>query len=62
MKYLLGAGDLLDGRMIFYDAMAMSFEEVEFRRNPECPVCGDDPIETLAQVEYADESCPVNAD
>ena len=68
VKYLLGTGgvldtgDLLDGRMIFYDAMAMSFEEIEFRQNPECPVCGDDPIETLAQVEYADESCPVNAD
>jgi adenylyltransferase/sulfurtransferase len=62
VKYLLGAGDLLDGRMVFYDAMAMSFEEVEFRRNPDCPVCGEDPIETLAEVEYAEESCPVNAD
>ncbi|NEU57841.1 molybdopterin-synthase adenylyltransferase MoeB [Halorussus sp. MSC15.2] len=68
VKYLLceGAGldaaELLDGRMVFYDAMAMSFEEVEFRQNPDCPVCGDDPIETLSQVEYAEESCPVNAD
>ncbi|UPV98857.1 molybdopterin-synthase adenylyltransferase MoeB [Halorussus gelatinilyticus] len=59
---VLDTGDLLDGRMIFYDAMAMSFEEVEFRRNPECPVCGEDPIDSVAQVEYADESCPVNAD
>ena len=59
---LLDAGELLDGRMVFYDAMAMSFEEVEFRRNPDCPVCGDDPIESVAQVEYAEEACPVNAD
>jgi adenylyltransferase/sulfurtransferase len=59
---LLDAGDLLDGRMVFYDAMAMSFEEVEFRRNPDCPVCGDDPIDSVAQVEYAEEACPVNAD
>jgi adenylyltransferase/sulfurtransferase len=68
VKYLLcegsalDAGDLLDGRMVFYDAMAMSFEEVEFRRNPDCPVCGDDPIDSVAQVEYAEEACPVNAD
>jgi adenylyltransferase/sulfurtransferase len=68
VKYLLGevealdAGELLDGRMVFYDAMAMSFEEVEFRRNPECPVCGDDSIDSVAEVEYAEESCPVNAD
>ncbi|WP_128477446.1 SAMP-activating enzyme E1 [Halorussus pelagicus] len=68
IKYLLcesgglDTGELLDGRMVFYDAMDMTFEEVEFRQNPECPVCGDDPIETLSQVEYADESCPVSAD
>jgi len=62
VKYLLGAGDALDGRMVFYDAMAMSFEEVEFRPNPDCPVCGDDAIDSLAAVEYAEESCPVDAD
>ncbi|NHN57581.1 MULTISPECIES: molybdopterin-synthase adenylyltransferase MoeB [Halorussus] len=62
VKHLLGAGEVLDGRMVFYDAMDMSFEEVEFRQNPDCPVCGDDPIDSVAQVEYAEESCPVNAD
>jgi adenylyltransferase/sulfurtransferase len=68
VKYLLGEGEaldeieLLDGRMVFYDAMDMSFEEVEFKQNPECPVCGEDPIESLAEVEYAEEACPVNAD
>jgi len=62
LKCLLGAGEPLDGRMIFYDAMAMSFEEVQFRPNPDCPICGDDPIESVAEVSYAEESCPVNAD
>jgi adenylyltransferase/sulfurtransferase len=68
VKYLLGAGELLDdgelldGRMVFYDAMDMSFEEVEFRQNPDCPICGDDPIDSVAEVEYAEEACPVNAD
>jgi len=68
VKHLLGAGELLDdgelldGRMVFYDAMDMSFEEVEFRQNPDCPICGDDPIDSVAEVEYAEEACPVNAD
>ena len=62
VKYLLDAGELLDGRMLFYDAMDMRFEELEYRPNPDCPVCGDEPIESLADVEYAEESCPVRAD
>jgi adenylyltransferase/sulfurtransferase len=68
VKHLLGAGELLDdgelldGRMVFYDAMDMSFEEVEFGQNPDCPICGDDPIDSVAEVEYAEEACPVNAD
>jgi len=52
VKLLLGAGETLDGRLLFYDAMDMTFETVPYRRNPDCPVCGDDPIESVADVEY----------
>ncbi|WP_276300119.1 SAMP-activating enzyme E1 [Halorussus lipolyticus] len=68
VKYLLcedgglDSAELLDGRMIFYDAMEMSFEEVEFKPNPDCPVCGENPIDSVAQVEYTEEACPVSAD
>ncbi|WP_433627940.1 SAMP-activating enzyme E1 [Halomicrococcus sp. NG-SE-24] len=62
VKAVVGVGDLLEGRMLFYDAMAMSFEEVEYRQNPDCPVCGEDPIDSVADVDYADDSCAVNAD
>jgi len=49
----LGVGDLLAGRLLFYDAAAMSFEEVPVRPNPDCPVCGDDPeIDSVAEVNY----------
>ncbi|MFW6265921.1 MAG: SAMP-activating enzyme E1 [Halanaeroarchaeum sp.] len=59
MKLLLEEGEPLVGRLLFYDAMAMSFEEVEFRKNPECPVCGEDPaIDSVADVEYVD-SCAI---
>ena len=61
-KVLLDLGEPLDGRMIFYDAMDMTFEEVPIRRNPDCPVCGDDPrIGSVHDVEYTD-TCSVGAD
>jgi len=44
---------------MFYDAMDMTFEEVELRRNPSCPVCGDDPaIDSVHDVEYV-ETCAI---
>ncbi|MFC7113845.1 molybdopterin-synthase adenylyltransferase MoeB [Natronoarchaeum sp. GCM10025703] len=62
VKMILGQGDLLDGRLLFYDAMAMEFDEVEIRKNPDCPVCGDDPaIESVHDVEYV-ETCSIGAD
>lgn len=61
VKYILGKGDLLDGRLLFYDAMGMTFDEVPIEKNPECPVCGPDSIESVHEVEYS-ASCeiPVN--
>jgi adenylyltransferase/sulfurtransferase len=52
VKLLLDAGETLDGRLLFYDAMNMTFETVPYRRNPDCPACGDDPIDSVADVEY----------
>jgi molybdopterin/thiamine biosynthesis adenylyltransferase/rhodanese-related sulfurtransferase len=40
LKYLLGAGDLLSGRLLLYDALALSFREVRLRKDPDCPACG----------------------
>ncbi|ELY65298.1 HesA/MoeB/ThiF family protein, partial [Natronococcus jeotgali] len=62
VKYLLGAGDLLEGRLLMYDAMGMTFDSVDVRANPECPVCGDDPeIDSVEDVAY-EGSCSVSAD
>lgn len=62
LKLLIDFGDPLVGRMVFYDASDMTFEELSFQSNPSCPVCGDDPIESLASVDYASEGCQVEAD
>ncbi len=62
VKYLLGTGELLEGRLLMYDAMDMRFEAVEMRSNPACPVCGDDPaIDSIEDVTY-DGSCGISAD
>jgi len=43
LKILLGVGEPLVGRLLLYDALAMSFEELRLRRDPKCPLCGDEP-------------------
>jgi adenylyltransferase/sulfurtransferase len=43
IKYLLGLGDLLVGRMLVYNALQMSFREVPLPRDPDCPLCGEKP-------------------
>jgi sulfur-carrier protein adenylyltransferase/sulfurtransferase len=43
VKLILGKGEPLIGRLMLYDALKMTFREVKFRRNPKCPVCGDEP-------------------
>ncbi len=46
LKYLLGLGDLLVGRLLTYDALSLRFDEIEVKRNSCCPVCGDNPTIT----------------
>jgi len=50
LKLVLGVGRPLVGRLLLYDALEGSFDEVEVRRDPACPVCGESPTIT----EYVD--------
>jgi molybdopterin/thiamine biosynthesis adenylyltransferase len=50
LKLVLGIGESLAGRLLLYDALEPSFTEVQIRRDPACPVCGDNPTIT----EYID--------
>ncbi|MGQ4554459.1 SAMP-activating enzyme E1 [Halobellus sp. GM3] len=61
VKLVLDAGEPLTGRLLFYDAMEMSFETVPYQRNPDCPVCGDEPIDSIENVEYT-AVCAVGGD
>ncbi len=46
LKLVLGIGEPLMGRLQLFDAAAGEFSEVTVRRDPGCPVCGDDPTIT----------------
>jgi len=43
IKLILELGEPLVNRLLLYDALAMEFREVKIRRDPECPLCGDNP-------------------
>jgi len=61
VKHVLDEGESLDGRMVCYDALGMSFEEVPIRPDPDCPVCGEGGIESVHEVEYT-ATCAIGAD
>jgi len=41
IKLLLGIGEPLVGRLLAYDALAEEFRSFSFRRDPNCPACGE---------------------
>jgi molybdopterin/thiamine biosynthesis adenylyltransferase/rhodanese-related sulfurtransferase len=61
IKVVLGIGETLAGRLLLFDALYTTFDEVTIKKNAECPVCGEHPTIT----EYVDyvEFCaaPVHA-
>jgi molybdopterin/thiamine biosynthesis adenylyltransferase/rhodanese-related sulfurtransferase len=50
LKLALGIGEPLVGRLLLFDALTTEFSEVTLRRDPNCPVCGENPTIT----EYVD--------
>ena len=53
LKLALGVGEPLIGRLLLFDALATDFHEVHITRNPDCPVCGDDPT-IDAYIDYVE--------
>jgi molybdopterin/thiamine biosynthesis adenylyltransferase/rhodanese-related sulfurtransferase len=43
LKLALGIGTTLVGRLLLFDALGMKFRELKLRRDPQCPVCGENP-------------------
>jgi len=43
IKFILGIGELLTNQMLIYDALTGNFRKVSVNRNPQCPLCGNNP-------------------
>jgi adenylyltransferase/sulfurtransferase len=59
IKLILGLGESLTGRLLYFDALKMSFREFAVRRDRECPVCGESPSIT-APIDY-EQFCQGNS-
>ena len=57
VKLILGIGEPLVGRLLLYDALGMSFREMKLRKDPNCPVCGENP--TLTELIDYQEFCGI---
>src|SRR5881397_843564 len=60
VKLILGKGTPLVGRLLLYDALEMTFQEFKVRRNPRCPICGDQP--TIKQLIDYEQFCGVRGE
>ena len=58
VKLVLGYGETLDGRMLFYDAADMTFEEIPVEPRPDCPVCQAGSVESVHEVDY-ESTCSI---
>jgi len=51
LKLLLGIGEPLIGKLLLFDALRMSFEELRLKKNPHCRICSDQP-EVTELIDY----------
>lgn len=53
VKLILGKGEALIGRLLLFDALAMRYRELKLRKDPNCPICGENPtVKELIDYEH----------
>ena len=45
LKEILGIGESMVGRFLDFNALDLSFHMFEVRKNPDCPLCGENPCD-----------------
>jgi sulfur-carrier protein adenylyltransferase/sulfurtransferase len=60
LKLILGIGEVLVGRLLHFDALKVKFRELKLRRDPLCPVCGENPT-IFSPIDY-EQFCGVRDD
>jgi len=61
IKVITGVGEPLIGSLMIYDALEMSFKKMKVRKDPNCPLCGDNPTQSDLLPDY-DAFCGVLSD
>lgn len=59
IKLILGGGDSLVNRLLLFDAWRMRFRELKLRKDPACPICGENP--TIKELIDYEEFCGLRA-
>ncbi len=59
IKLLAAIGQTLIGRMLMFDALTMSTRQIKLAKNPQCKVCGPDPV-IRDLIDYEEYCSPVN--
>jgi adenylyltransferase/sulfurtransferase len=61
IKLLTGIGEPLVGRLMIFDALEMSYRRLNIKKDPDCPICGENP--TITELIDYDAFCgAVSAD
>jgi adenylyltransferase/sulfurtransferase len=53
IKLIIGKGNPLIGKLLFLDVMEMKIRELKLRKDPNCPICGENPTIT-GLIDYAE--------
>ena len=60
IKWIIGAGNSLIGRLLLFDALKLRFRELELRKDPACPLCGTNP--TIRDLIDYEAFCGIGAE
>jgi adenylyltransferase/sulfurtransferase len=60
IKWIIGAGDSLVGRLLLFDALKLRFRELQLRKDPACPICGTQP--TIRELIDYEAFCGIGAE
>jgi adenylyltransferase/sulfurtransferase len=60
LKLIMGIGETLVGRLVVYDALRMTFRELNLPKDPNCPVCGTHP--TVRELIDYDAFCGITTE
>lgn len=59
IKVLLGIGQTLSGRILTFDGLSLNFREIDWKRRPTCPLCGENPV--IKELVQYDIKCRLKA-